>query len=119
MPDREDEMLEQELDQPATRRELVALRRDVVLLEERLRSHFDDKLNDKLSSQNEELRRYIDGRLRSQSEELRRHFNIVAESFKADFANLFDWTQSTTSTMGSRIDGVEARVTRLGRRRKN
>lgn len=115
MPDREDEMTEQELDRPATRRDL---RLDVQRLEERL-SSLERHVDDKLSSQSEELRHYLDDRLRNQSEELRRHFNVVAESFRADFANLFDWTQSTTSTMGSRIDGVEARVTRLERRRKN
>jgi hypothetical protein len=115
MPDRDDEMTDHELDQPATRRDL---RHEVLGLAEKLRSlerHFDDRLSD----QNEELRRHLDDRLKSQSEELRRHFNIVAESFKADFANLFDWAQSTTSTMGSRIDGVESRVPRLERRRKN
>src|SRR2546425_10241139 len=37
------------------------------------------------------------------SEEVRRHFDVVYEKFRADFANLFDWTQSTTSTMGKRI----------------
>jgi hypothetical protein len=82
-------MRDQELDQPATRR-------DVLALEEKLRSHFD----------------------------------VVAESFRADFANLFDWTKVTTSAIGERLDGlehndanrltsVESRVTRLERRRKS
>jgi hypothetical protein len=88
MPDFEDDMTDADLNQPATKRDLRALR--------------------------EELRQHIDER----SAELRRHFDVTAESFKSDFANLFDWTQSTTSTMGKRIDGVQSRVTRLERRSK-
>jgi len=95
MPDFED-MTDAELDQPATRRDVRELRTDV-----------DTKLG--------ELRADFDARFG----ELRRHFDVVAESFRADFANLFDWTQSTTSTMGTRIDGLDSRVTRLERRRKN
>ncbi len=88
MRDLEDDMTGAELIQPATKRDLRTLR--------------------------EELRQHIDER----SAELRRHFDVTAESFKSDFANLFDWTESTASTMGKRIDGVESRVTRLERRSK-
>jgi len=62
-------------------------------------------------------------------EDLRRHFDVVAESFNAQFGQLFDWTQTTTSTLGARVDrleenhetrvgSLELRVTRLERRRK-
>ena len=81
-------MPEDDLDQPATRRDLIALR-----------------------------------------EELRTHFNVVAEQFKAEFKNLFDWTEATTSTIGTPLDGVEndhgsrltsleTRVTRIEQRHK-
>jgi hypothetical protein len=99
MADREDEMIDAELDQPATRRDIHELRHE---------------LRHELATARHELERRLDDR----SAELRRHFDVVAESFKADFANLFDWVQSTTSTIGERVDGLESRVTRLERRRK-
>jgi len=60
---------------------------------------------------------------------LRRHFDVVVESFKAEFHNLYDWTHATTSTLGQRVDHLESnhgsrlltletRVTRLEKRRK-
>ena len=77
-------MREQDLDQPATRRDVQALetatRRDLLALEARVDTRFD---------------------------ELRRHFDVVAESFKTEFRNLFDWTQTTTSTLGGRLDRLE------------
>ena len=66
-------MPEDDLDQPATRRDLfeaqAATRRDII--------------------------------------ELRRHFDVIAESWKSDFKNLFDWAQATTATIGTRLDSVE------------
>ena len=100
-------MTDAELDQPATRRDLLdfATRRDLQQFATR----------SELLEMRDELRRHMDDR----SEELRRHFDLVAESFKADFANLFDWTHSTTSTMGKRIDDLESRVERLEPRAKS
>ena len=122
MPDDKNRMIDPELDQPATRRDLLTL-------EEKLRRHMDDRsdeLRRHMADRSDELRRHMEDRsdqlrrhMDDRSDELRRHFDVVAESFKSDFANLFDWTQSTTSTMGGRIDGLESRVTRLEPRRKN
>ena len=39
--------------------------------------------------------------------ELRRHFDVVSESFRSEFRNLFDWARSTTDTLGRRVDGLE------------
>ena len=74
-PDDPDDMIS--LDQPATRRDLLELRRD---------------LRDEL---------------RSEISQLHTHFDVVAESFRADFRNLFDWTQATTTSLGGRLDVVE------------
>jgi hypothetical protein len=71
----------------------------------------------------DEVRAYVDARY----QELRRHFDVVAESFRAEFKNLFDWTEATTSSTGARVDEIdsehgarlsslELRVTRLERR---
>ena len=88
MSNLEDDMSDAELDQPATKRDLRSLR-------DELRQHMDDR-----------------------SAEIRRHFDLISENFRSEFANLYDWTQSTTSTMGTRIDKIESRVTRLERRPK-
>jgi len=84
-----------DLDQPATKRDLLAL-------ETRFEGRFD---------------------------ELRRHFDVVVESFKTEFGNLYDWTRATTSSLALRIDRLETshgsrlltletRVNRLEKRRK-
>ena len=44
----------------------------------------------------------------SKHQELRRHFDVVTESFKSDFKNLFDWAEVTTSSTGARVDGLES-----------
>jgi len=106
MPDRE--MTDAELSQPATKRDLLDLRRE-------LRADFDEQL----TSTSESLRTDFTEKLTSTRDELRLHFDIVAERFHSDFANLFDWTQSTTSTIGTRVDDLETRVTRLEQRRKD
>jgi hypothetical protein len=65
------------------------------------------------------LRTHFDEKLAATRDELRRHFDVVAERFHGDFANLFDWAQSTTSATGTRVDDLETRVTRLEQRRKD
>ena len=57
--------------------------------------------------------------------ELKRHFDIVAENFRDQFANLYDWTLATTTALGNRTSALEVgqrtletRVTRLESRRK-
>jgi len=100
MPPPEDEM--GDLDRPATRRDLAdfATKRDIAELREATRRDVDD---------------------------LHRHFDVVVESFKAEFRNLFDWVHATTSTLGSRVEhladnhggrllSLETRVTRIEKR---
>ena len=110
----DDEMLDQELDRPATRRDLLALRTA-------LTASFDSRFD--------EIRRHLDEEMKAGVTDVRRHFDVVAESFKTEFKTLFDWTQATTSTIGARVDhvdvshgarltSVEFRVTRLEQRRK-
>jgi hypothetical protein len=73
----------------------------------------------------DEMQAHVDRRY----QELRRHFDVVAEEFRSDFKNLFDWTEETTSTIGARVDGIEedhgsrltsleVRVTRIEQRDK-
>ena len=87
--------VEMNLDQPATRRDI------------------------------QEIRAEMNGRF----EEMHRHIDVLAEAFKSEFANLYDWSQLTTSTLGGRIDtmdrehggrlsSLEHRVTRLEAKRK-
>ena len=84
----------------ATREDLMALaaatRRDLAALEATLRQE--------IVAGDAALRRD----LAISVEELKRHFNMVAEQFKDEFRNLFDWTQMTTSTLGARLDRLEA-----------
>ena len=121
MPDRE--MTGAELSQPATKRDLLDLRRELradfteqlTSTRESLRGDFDMQL----TSTRESLRADFDMQLKSTRDELRRHFDVVAERFHSDFANVFDWAQSTTSATGTRVDDLETRVTRLEQRRKD
>ena len=125
-------MTDQDLDHPATRRDLrtlevatrrglraleTVLRDDMRALEARLEAKLEAKLDAKLDAINE------------RTAELRRHFDVTAENFRTEFMNLFDWTNSKTSSLGTRLDrvetshetrltSVELRVTRLERRRK-
>jgi hypothetical protein len=66
--------------------------------------------------------------LREMRDELRTHFDVVAESFRAEFRTLHDWVEANVHGLATRIDTVEAshggrldaldgRVTRLERRR--
>jgi hypothetical protein len=83
-------MTDQDLDQPATRRDLraleTALRDDMRALEATLDVKFDER-----------------------TAELRRHFDLTAENFRAEFRNLFDWTNATTSSFGTRVTPFERR----------
>lgn len=88
-----------DLDQPATKRDLLAL-------ETRLEARFERRFD-----------------------ELRGRFDVVIESFKTEFGNVYDWTHATTSSLSVRIDRLETshgsrlltletRVNRLEKRRK-
>ena len=84
LPDNPDGMTTLDLDQPATRRDILELRGEIA-----------------------DLRTEITAALEGQIAALRLHFDVVAESFKADFRNLFDWTQATTASGGARLDTIE------------
>jgi hypothetical protein len=90
---------EMNLDQPATRRDL---REEIRELRADMERRFDD---------------------------VRRHIDVSIEAFKSEFANLYDWTQLTTATLGGRIEAIESghggrlsalehRMTRLETKRK-
>ena len=108
MPDTPEEM--EDLDRPATRRDLVALegatKADLSALQAAMKA-------DQLAVETR----------------LRRHFDVVVEAFKTEFGSLYDWTHATVSSLdkrvghletdhGGRLLGVETRVTRLEKRRK-
>jgi hypothetical protein len=97
------------LDQPATRRDIHEIRAEMNGRFEEVHRRF------------EEVHRRF--------EEVHRHIDVLAEAFKSEFANLYDWSQLTTSTLGGRIDTMdrdhggrlstlEHRVTRLEAKRK-
>ena len=128
-------MLDQDLDQPATRRDLLALERatrhDLLTHEEAMRGDLrvhEEATRRDLHAHQEGTRRdlqehkeatrgdlialevRVDQRfdqLAGRMEDLRRHFDMVAESFKTQFNNPFDWTRATTSTLGTRVDRLE------------
>jgi hypothetical protein len=115
---RNDEMPEEDLDQPSTRRDIRALDKslceEMILREAAIRAEI----------------RARDERIDERFDELRRHFDLIVESFKTEFRNLYDWTHATTSALSARLDhvendhgtrllSVETRVTRLERRRKS
>jgi len=108
MPDTPEEM--EDLDRPATRRDLVALeaamKADLGALQAAMKA-------DQVALETR----------------LRRHFDVVVEAFKTEFGSLYDWTHATVSSLdkrvghletdhGGRLLGVETRVTRLEKRRK-
>jgi inorganic triphosphatase YgiF len=84
----ENRMAEDDLDRPVTRRDVIAI------LDEREVATRRDLLR---------LRDEVKADLSSVREELRIHFNVVAEQFKDEFKNLFDWTEATTSTIGAGV----------------
>ena len=61
-------------------------------------------------------------------DELHTHFDVVAEAFRSDFNNLYDWTVANTNILtkrvrhvetghGARLTSLEAHVTALKRRK--
>jgi len=139
-------MLDRDLDQPATRRDLLALetglradqettRSDLRALETAMRAdllaHQETTRRDLIAHQEatREALFALEARVDKRFEDLGRHFDVVAESFTTQFGHLFDWTETTTSTLGERVDrleqnhqtrvgSLELRMTRLERRRK-
>jgi len=119
MPDTPEEM--EDLDRPATRRDLVALeaatKADL--------SEFQAAMKADLG----EFQAAMKADQLAVETRLRRHFDVVVEAFKTEFGSLYDWTHATVSSLdkrvghletdhGGRLLGVETRVTRLEKRRK-
>ena len=80
-----------DLDQPVTRRELRAELQE-------LRS----ELRGELASQ-----AALDAAMKSFRDEIRTHFNIVAESLRADIQNMFDWMKANINGVTTRVDALE------------
>ena len=141
MPDTPEEM--EDLDRPATRRDLLALdaatKGDLRALEAATKADlraFQAATKDDLRALEAEtkgdllaLQAETKGDLLALETRLRRHFDVVVEAFKTEFGSLYDWTHATVSSLDKRVDhletdhggrllGVETRVTRLEKRRK-
>ena len=54
-----------------------------------------------------ELRTELIAELRQQFAALHTHFDVVAESVKRECRELLDSAQATTSSLGTRVDGLE------------
>jgi hypothetical protein len=54
-----------------------------------------------------EMRRYVEAAIGSSEQRLRTHFDVVAESFRTEFRNLYDWAHSTTSGVAARVEILE------------
>jgi hypothetical protein len=116
MPPPVDDMTD--LDRPVTRRELREELKAFATREESLKL-FATK--DEFMALRDEMNKRFD--------ELRTHFDVVAESFRSDFNNLYDWTLANTKILskrvrhvevghGSRLQALETRVMQLKKRRK-
>ena len=77
-----------DLDRPVTRREL----------REELKA-FTTKDDLKAFATKDDLFRVRD--------ELRTHFDLVAESFKGDFAMLCDWAEANATGLAARVEDIE------------
>ena len=120
-----------DLNAPASRRDLAATRADLTGELRTLRHDVADFRAEFDGFRKDLDRRFseLEHRFETHVADLHRHFDVVAESFKTEFKNLFDWTQATTTGAGTHVDDVEreherrigkleTRVTRLERREK-
>src|SRR5437870_2585398 len=120
MPPPVDDMTD--LDRPVTRRELreelkaFATKEDLKAFATREESLKLFATKDEFMALRDEMNKRFD--------ELRTHFDVVAESFRSDFNNLYDWTLANTRILakrvrhvevghGSRLQALEARVMQL------
>jgi len=146
MPTGSDDM--EDLDRPATKRDLfelqAATKRDFLELATKddlraLEAATKDDIRALGAATKDDLRaldaarqrdlRGFEENVNARFDELHRHFDVAIESFKTEFASLYDWTLATTSSVGQRVTrletdhgrrllGLETRVTRLEKRRK-
>jgi hypothetical protein len=54
-----------------------------------------------------EMRGYVDFSTNSLRDELRTHFDVVAESLRADFRNMSDWMKANMTSVTSRVEALE------------
>ena len=109
-----------DLDQPVTRRELRA---ELHEFRAELRAEFATKaelqsvkadlqtgteqLGREMSAGFAEMRNYVDFSVKSVRDELRTHFDIVAESIRADIHNMIDWMKANINGVTSRVEALE------------
>jgi hypothetical protein len=91
-----------DLDRPITFREL--------------RSELEE-LRTEMATGFAEMRGYVDFSVKTSRDELRTHFDVIAESLRADFRNMFDWMKANMTSVTGRVDALEtghgARLTSL------
>jgi predicted nuclease with TOPRIM domain len=105
-----------DLDQPATRRDLKEMSDRIDVRFQQVDARFEqiDARFERIDARFEQIDarfHQIDGRFGRIDErfgELRNHFDVVAESFKTEFRNLFDFVHATTSSLGARLDRLES-----------
>jgi hypothetical protein len=118
-----------DLDRPVTLRDLHALRTELrselqgFATKEELRTSIES-LRTEMATGFAEMRGYVDFSVKSSHDELRTHFDVIAESLRADFRSMFDWMKANLTSVtnrvealetghGARLSTLEARVTKL------
>jgi hypothetical protein len=130
MPDTPEEM--EDLDRPATRRDLVALegatkrdllalegatKRDLLALEaatkadlSALQAAMKADLSAFQAAMKADLGEFQAAMKADQlavETRLRRHFDVVVEAFKTELGSLYDWTHATVSSLDKRVGHLE------------
>jgi hypothetical protein len=101
-----------DLDRPVTRRELRAelheLRAELATKAEKVDLHATtEQLRTEMSTGFAEMRDYVDFSVKSLGDELRTHFDVIAESLRADIHNMFDWMKANINGVTTRVDAIE------------
>jgi hypothetical protein len=60
-----------------------------------------------------DMRAFVEFALMAVRDDMRRYVDVMMEGFRTEFRSLYDWTAATTTTLSSRIDRLETRVTNL------
>lgn len=103
-----------DLDQPVTRRELreeleaaFARNLEVFSTKDDLKG-FPTKDDPKGFAMKDHLKEFAtkDDLFRVR-DELRTHFTLFAESFKSDFAKLYDWAEANAAGLAARVEDIE------------
>jgi predicted nuclease with TOPRIM domain len=112
-----------DLDQPATRRDLKEMGDRIGIRFQQVDTRFEQidvrfeqidarfKQVDARFEQIDARFDQIDDKFRKVDDnfqELRNHFDVVVETFKTEFRNLFDFVHATTRSLGARLDRLES-----------